>query len=393
MPTDLKSITRLLCGCLCWTAAAQLCADSAAPLLVTKAPAAAPVFDRQLGRDFEKYFHTTLQAARIPGGAYVIVTPAAIAGLGTAGTTAVKNGQPVTANTVFRLASVSKTFAAELTALLVEQGKLSWQDPANRYSPDFRINGNTQRITLEDLLGQSTGIVGHAYDHLIEAGQPVEQILPKFAELRPVCAPSSCYTYQNVAFSLIEPAIQSVSQSSYADNLDTQIFTPLNMRTASVGLSALQSSEGYARPHRKRGSRWAEVPVLPTYYRITPAAGVNASILDMARWLQAQLGANPDVISDTVIDSVTAPRLSTKNALRRKFWRDHLTDAHYGLGWRVYRWGEEELIYHGGWVSGFRADIAFSRQHKIGFALLLNAEDSTASQLTTAFWDMVFSQL
>lgn len=351
-----------------------------------------PAIDRQLLDLFETQFHQLIADANIPGAAFVVVTPQHIAKLATTGHTVANGSESVTADTVFRLASVSKSFAAELTALLVEQGKLSWEEPANRFTPEFQIQGRTQSITLENLLGQSTGIVGHAYDHLIEAGKSVEQILPKFAELKPVCQPGTCYTYQNVAFSLIEPAIESASEASYAENLDRQIFKPLNMRTASVGLEALEQSDQYARPHRKRGSRWVEVPVLPTYYRINPAAGVNASILDMARWLQAQLGANPGVISEQVISSVTAPRIATRKDLRRKFWRDHITDAHYGLGWRVYRWGDRELIYHGGWVSGFRADIAFSPEHQIGFALLMNAEGSTASEITTSFWDQFFVQ-
>lgn len=388
MLNKLHFAARLTVISLIMTASPVLRADSIAPALEV----AEPVFDRELSRAFEQRFHELSSDSRLPGGAYVIVTPESIAGLGTTGLTHT-GGDAVTADTVFRLASVSKTFAAELTALLVEQGKLTWRDPANRYVPDFRINGHTHRITLEDLLGHSTGIVGHAYDHLIEEGKHVDQILPRFAELRPVCSPSTCYTYQNVAFSLIEPAIQSASQSTYADNLNTRIFKPLNMRTASVGMEPLLASDSYARPHRKRGSGWKEVPVLPTYYRINPAAGVNASILDIARWLQAQLGAHPEVIPDSVVSSVTAPRLSTQRDLRRRFWRDHLTDAHYGLGWRVYRWGEHELIYHGGWVSGFRADIAFSREHNVGFAVLLNSEGSSASEMTTTFWNMFFASL
>lgn len=383
-------IARLIAGSILICLTLPVAADSVAPALKLKQSLQNSNIDRALIRSFEHQFHQLMNDADIPGGAYVIVTPDAIAGLGTSGHTVVDGSDAITAKTVFRLASVSKTFAAELTALLVEQGKLTWQDPANRYVPDFKINGNTQQITLEDLLGQSTGIVGHAYDHLIEEGQLVEQILPKFATLKPVCLPSTCYTYQNVAFSLIEPAIQNVSQASYSQNLNQHIFEPLKMQTASVGLDNLLNSDSYARPHRKRNSRWHEVPVLPTYYRISPAAGVNASVLDMARWLQAQLGANPAVIPKSVVDSVTAPRLHTRGDLRRKFWRDHLTDAHYGLGWRVYRWGDESLIYHGGWVSGFRADIAFSREHNIGFALLTNAEGSTVSEITTTFWEMFF---
>jgi len=75
----------------------------------------------------------------------------------------------------------------------------------------------------------------------------------------------------------------------------------------------------------------------------------------------------------------------------RKQWQGMLSDAHYGLGWRVYQLGDEQLIYHGGWVSGFRADVAFSLQRDIGIVVLLNAESSGISELTTRFWQMALA--
>ncbi|MGB5290547.1 MAG: serine hydrolase [Lysobacterales bacterium] len=68
-----------------------------------------------------------------------------------------------------------------------------------------------------------------------------------------------------------------------------------------------------------------------------------------------------------------------------------LYSAHYGLGWRIYQLGDEQLVYHGGWVSGFRADVAFSLTHNIGIAVLLNAESSGISELTTRFWQMALA--
>ena len=68
-----------------------------------------------------------------------------------------------------------------------------------------------------------------------------------------------------------------------------------------------------------------------------------------------------------------------------------LSNAYYGLGWRIYQLGKEQLIYHGGWVSGFRADVAFSLAHDIGIVVLLNAESSRISELTTRFWKMALA--
>jgi beta-lactamase class C len=133
--------------------------------------------------------------------------------------------------------------------------------------------------------------------------------------------------------------------------------------------------------------------VKPNYYRVAPAAGVNASALDMGKWLTAQMGGNPAVIDPEVVETLTRPRVKTVRDTRRRYWRDMLSDAHYGLGWRLYQLGDHKIAYHSGWVSGYRADIAWSEDHNIGIAVLMNVEDNTISELTTTFWQMVFDIL
>jgi beta-lactamase class C len=133
------------------------------------------------------------------------------------------------------------------------------------------------------------------------------------------------------------------------------------------------------------------VRVLPNYYRVAPAAGVNASALDMGKWLMAQLGSHPEVLNPEVIATLTRPRVKTKREIYRRHWKKLLTEAHYGLGWRIYQLGEHQIAYHSGWVSGFRADVAWSEEHDLGFAILLNAEANSINELTTTFWEMAFT--
>ena len=111
----------------------------------------------------------------------------------------------------------------------------------------------------------------------------------------------------------------------------------------------------------------------------------------MGKWVQAQLGSKPDVLPPEMIGKLHQPRVKTRRELYRKQWKTMLSSAHYGLGWRIYQLGDEQLVYHGGWVSGFRADVAFSPQHDIGIVVLLNAESSGISELTTRFWQMAFA--
>ncbi|MDT8321650.1 MAG: serine hydrolase domain-containing protein [Xanthomonadales bacterium] len=346
---------------------------------------------RNLAADFEAIFRQHIHDEGILGAAFVVATPLGVVHAGAAGHTDTSRGQTIDENTPFRIASVSKTFAAGLTGLLVRDGWMRWDDPLIRYLPDFRINGDAGKVQLSHLLGQSTGLMPHAYDNLIEDGLPVERILPHFSKLSYLCTPGLCYSYQNSLFSLIEPVIEQVTARTYGDLMEERIFQPLNMHTASVGFEPFVNDPKHAKPHVRGRGRWITVPVQPNYYRVAPAAGVNASALDMGKWLQAQMGGAPAIIDSDLIRTLTQPRVKTIREMRRKHWRGMLSEAHYGLGWRVYQLGEHRIAYHSGWVSGYRADLAWSQELGIGVAVLMNVESNTISQLTTTFWEMVFA--
>jgi len=356
------------------------------------APVAARPEPKALTADFADYFQQRVQEEGVPGAAFAVVTANDILRISATGHTDTTRQQPINENTVFRVASVSKTFAAGLTAVLVDEGAFAWNDRVVDHLPWFRLKGDARVLRIQDLVGQSTGLIPHAYDNLIEDGLTMERIVPKLSTLGYICAPGDCYSYQNIVFSLIEPVMEESTQQGYAELMNEKIFQPLDMRDASVGLEPLISDPNHARPHVKSRGQWRTVKVQPNYYRVAPAAGVNASVLDMAKWLMAQLGANPEVLAPEMVRTITDPRVETRRDLRRKHWRDILTDAHYALGWRVYRIGAHELAYHSGWVSGYRADIAWSEEYGLGLAILMNTEGSTISELSTEFWQRVFRQ-
>jgi len=346
-----------------------------------------------LADEFDDWFHHQVQAENILGAAFAVVSRENVIRIGTAGYTDTSQKQTIDANTAFRLASVSKTFAAELAAQLVLDGDFNWEDPITRYVPSFRIKGDASQIQIHHVLGQSTGLVPHAYDNLIEEGVATADIQSRMADLSYICVPGECYSYQNSIFSLIEPVMEQVSSTSYGSLVEQRIFTPLDMQTASVGYEAFLANSNRAEPHVKSNGKWRTVPVLPNYYRVAPAAGVNASVNDMAKWLRAQLGANPNVISPEAVSLVVTPRVRTPRDLYRKEWKRILTDAHYGLGWRVYQLGDERIAYHSGWVSGYRADVAWSASHDIGVVVLMNVESSSINSITARFWELAFANL
>lgn len=342
---------------------------------------------------FKPFFLERIATENITGAAFAIATPGGVIATGAAGFTDSSRSRPVDENTVFRVASVSKTFAAGLAGLLVQEGRFSWDDRVVDHVPGFHIKGDSGRVRIQDLLGQSTGLLPHAYDNLIEDGLPLEQIEQRYRELSYICQPGACYSYQNSIFSLIQPVIEKTTAQSYERLMEDRIFRPLDMQTASIGYAALVGNPNHARPHVKSGGRWKTVAVKPNYYSVAPAAGVNASALDMGKWLTAQMGGQPRVLDPAVVETLIRPRVQTVRDKHRMHWRDMLSASHYGLGWRIYRLGDHEIAYHSGWVSGYRADVAWSATHGIGIAVLMNVEGSSINELTTTFWRLAFEQL
>ncbi len=367
---------------------------SIATLLPNTAAFASTSEYKDLADNFKHNFHSKMKANKVPGGAFVIVEGDTILKLSTYGKRTKGGSKNVNSETVFRLASVSKTFAGTLASMLVQEHKLDWKQPVISYIPEFDLADKqaAKQINLGHIIGHSTGLWPNSYDNLINANVKMPKIISKFDELTPMCSPGVCYGYQNVAFSFIQTAIETQTHQDYAELLQRRIFTPLKMGTASVGYDAFQNTKNRAEPHVKTKSGFKKVKVKANYYQLAPAAGVNASISDMSKWLMANLGQNPSVISESVLKDVTTPGIKTTRELRRRDWRAYLDSAHYGKGWRVYEFEGRPLIYHAGWVAGYVAEISYSPELNIGMAMLLNGESRVIAKLSSQYWRDVFKQ-
>ena len=366
---------------------------------------------KEFNSEFSTHVAEQLKKYNIPGGAYVIVKNNKIVSLETFGHIDKTKQQKVDSNTVFRLASVSKTFASTITTMLAQEHVLNLSDPITKYVPDFSLaeEGAAEKIQLKHILSHSSGLMPNAYDNLLHENWSMEKVIGRFDRITPICPPEKCYGYQNITFGLLQPAIETSQNKSYSTLLTERLFSPLKMDNSSVGLKAFQEQLNTAKPHilrktiltnkkNKQGKRlkqyiWRTVNVAPDFYKVAPSAGVNSSISDLAKWLMANLGHNPDILSPALLSEITTPRIKTKKDLRRRYWREYLTDAHYGYGWRIYQLQEQKIIYHSGWVEGFRADIGYSPGLDIGFAILINAEANVINQISSEFWSQTHQLL
>jgi beta-lactamase class C len=301
-----------------------------------------------------------------------------------------KSREPVTANTVFRLASLSKAFATTLTGLLVDDGMMSWNTRVSEVLPTFALADidSSQKLTVRDILSHRVGLPHNTYDNLIEQDEPYPLLVGRLSEVPMACPVGACYGYQNIAFSLIGDVTYAITGDFFYHLVEKRLFHPLGMSTATYGRDALEHSAHWARPHRRAGKDWKPFQPNETYYHMPPAAGVNASLRDMEQWLIAQMGGRPDVLSPALLDELHAPLVHTPKDLSSTPWRrGRLLDAKYALGWRIYDYAGEPMVFHAGAVQGYRAMIGFLPNRQFGVVMLWNCESAAPSGLMPMLFD------
>jgi CubicO group peptidase (beta-lactamase class C family) len=275
--------------------------------------------------------------------------------------------------TLFRVASITKTFTATAIVQLRDEGKLSLDDPLVRHLPEFSAVhnpfGRVEDVTLRRLLTHRSGLVGEPpYDHWETLEFPdMAQILGALDHIRVVIEPDSAFKYSNLALSLLGEVVSRLSGRPYVDHVRRRILEPLGMSRSTFDTEeALDRGLtcGYG-PHP------FEDYVSPAPH--SPLAGETAAgqlyscVADLARWIALQLRADED-------DEEETPVLSCRSL--REMHRPHFIEEDWcsgqGLGWRAARRGELVFLGHGGTLPGFRSEITFNKARRLGAVVLLN---------------------
>lgn len=343
-------------------------------------------------RQVERLAEQLVSQQHLPGLAMAIVQNGKVVSMRAYGVTGGPGSEPVTSDTVFRLASLSKAFAATLTAQLVAEDAMNWDTPIINQLPAFKLRdyAKAQTVTVRDILSHRVGLTRNTYDRDLENNQPFPLLAERLSDAPMACNPGDCYAYQNVAFSLIGDLVFAATGDFYSHQVEKRIFHPLGMYNSTYGRDALEASPSWARPHVRGRGGWVAVRPQESYYRVPPAAGVNSSIHDMAQWLIAQSGHRPDVLTASELNQIHTPQVSTPGETRGSPWRrERLNKAYYALGWRVFDYSGHTLVFHGGAVKGYRGLIAFLPNEDVGMVVLWNSESAGPSGLLPSLMDRV----
>lgn len=275
----------------------------------------------------------------------------------------VSTGVPVTAQTLFSIGSITKSFTALAAMQQVEAGRVDLDAPIVTVLPDLpHPDTRFEQVTLRHLLSHTSGL---QVDDGLWTGRQAEDrdALAAAIIARPLTSdPGEAFAYNNVAYAVAGVVLEQATSETWESLIETNIFAPLNMDTAAVSLEAYQAAADYALPH-VIDVRLGSQPVALTYdiSLIAPAGAIFASAQDMAQYALLQLG-------DGTIDGVPVVTQAHLDEM-------HTAEAHdYALGWTNTRYESVDLVWHNGSIDGFYAGMTLVPAEDLGIIVLTNAD-------------------
>jgi len=342
-----------------------------------------------------------LEAADAPGVSIAIVRPDAPPVTRGYGVRRLGDPARVDADTLFAIASNSKSFLAASLGMLVEEGKLAWDAPVVKYMPDFRMSEDsaTQMTTVRDLLCHRSGLPLGAGD-LMQfplSDHTRADILHGLRYLPLARGFRSGYAYDNILYVVAGMLVERVSNMPWESFLTRRLLQPLGMRTAVARRDMVRTDNIVARHARlgppARGLGPIEVVEADESQAGSPAGGINASANDIVAWLSTQLrhGLTPGgqrLWSEATAKEMWTPQIITSSTAGPS--ADAPTRgvmSGYALGWGIGDYRGHRLVSHSGGLSGQITQTALLPEQGIGVAVFTNTEDGVSAQIRNALLD------
>ena len=273
------------------------------------------------------------------------------------GTRLVGTPSPVDADTVFQLASMSKSVGSTAVAREVGLGRVAWDTPIRGLLPWFALADRdaTQRVTIGDLYAHRSGLPDHAGDRLEDMGYGQREVLERLRYL-PLGAFRKSYAYTNFGLTASGLAVATAAGVDWATLVEQAIFAPLGMTRSSSRFADFAARSNRVTGHRQLGGLW--VPVAPPRMpdAQAPAASVTSSVNDMTKWLAMLLGngvhAGRRVVDATALAAALSRQMQTAPA------GDGHNASYYGYGFNVGTTSAGRMTY--GHSGGFEMGAATS---------------------------------
>ncbi|MFM2088626.1 MAG: hypothetical protein RLZZ237_3495 [Pseudomonadota bacterium] len=372
---------------------AMAAGTDAAPV-VAGATAAVPAFD------LDQDVNSALKTFDVPGIAIAIVKDGKVIAAKGFGVRKLGDPAPVDAKTLFEVASNSKGFTAATLSMLVDEGKLAWDDPVTKHLPGFQMYDSyvTGAMTIRDLLTHRSGLGLGAGDLLWwpTTTFSTDEIIEKLRYIRPATSFRSSYAYDNLLYIVAGKIIAEKTGKTWGEAVHERILTPLGMTSTTTSLAENAGNPDVANAHSKINGKIAAVKSMPVPNAVG-AVGINTNAEDIAKWMMVLLdGGKIAGVKDK--DGKEARLFSEKQG--REMWSEQTpvkigepkpalaatkpNFSAYGLGFQLRDYKGMKVAMHGGALQGFYSRVVMVPEAKLGVAILTNAENG--GSMTALQW-------
>jgi CubicO group peptidase (beta-lactamase class C family) len=300
----------------------------------------------------DSYIENAVRDWEVPGLAIAIVRNDSVLVAKGYGVRELGKPERVDGNTVFNIASLTKSFTAAAAAMLVDEGKLAWDAPARRYLPGLELSDPylTAQVTMRDLLSHRTGLQP-ANMMWVLSGISRPEILRRAKFLKPDRPFRTEEIYSNVGYTIAGEAIAAAAGASYEDVIRQRIFAPLGMRSTTIGNDDIPRISNRVSPHTIIGGVHRAFPWRNNEATM-PAGGINSTASDMATWLRFQMSdgtfAGKHLISAAQMWEMRSPQTIIPVTPGMKKGRQVEGWPAYGLGWNIMDYRGHPIIWHSG---------------------------------------------
>jgi CubicO group peptidase (beta-lactamase class C family) len=338
--------------------------------------------------DLDSYVTASMRTFDVPGIAIAIVKDGKVVMTKGYGVRKLGDSTPVDELTMFAIGSNTKAFTTAALATLVDEGKLSWDDPVYQRLPGFVMYDPyvSHEMTIRDLLTHRSGMGLGEGDLLLwpQSTYTRDDIVYKLRFMKPKSSFRSHYAYDNLLYMTAGQIIPAVTGISWDDYIRQRIFMPLGMNHSAVNNRTFKPYDDYAYPHSRVDGKLQVIP-FEVLDNVGPAGSIHSCATDMARWVQLQLNRGKFVdregrlFTEQRSKEMWTPQTILPNndpsaplaALKANF-------SDYGLGWVLRDYHGRKLVGHTGGVGGFVSRVMLVPEEGLGVVVLTNAEEDGA---------------
>ncbi len=295
--------------------------------------------------------------------------------------------EPLTEHSIFQIASMTKAFTTAGIAMMVDEGKMAWDDPVRKHLDYFRLADPhaDALVTIRDLGSHRTGLPRH--DQLwIRTGFPREDLIRRMAFAKPNAPFRSLYQYQNLMFTSAGEALGHASGLGWDGFIKERILAPLGMTDSLTAHTDMTRASDRAMPHTK-DKKGPTVAQWGNFDNIGGAGCIASSVGDLSRWLRFQLAGGlydgKRLVSEKNLRETHLPSMVIRLAPPTSDLQPDYTQSSYGMGWQINHYRGEMLVMHSGSLNGFRALITMVPRLKLGFVILANQNGTNLNEALT----------